>query len=146
MWAIDRLKVYDKNPRVRSKKAVAKVAASIKEFGFRQPIVVDEDGGDGQGSHADSLVLASDREGISGHPVAKPVAVWRWLMERCSARQGDIVFDPFMGSGTTLITAQTIGRVALGIELSPRYVDVIVARWEKFTGKKAVLESAQVPA
>jgi hypothetical protein len=47
-----------------------------------------------------------------------------------------------MGSGTTLIAAETTGRVSLGIELNPAYVDVAVERWQRFTGKAAVLDGS----
>ena len=70
------------------------------------------------------------------HPTIKPVA----LVERClrnSTDEGDVVLDPFLGSGTTLIAAERTGRVCYGIELDPRYVDVAVARWEAFAGKQA---------
>jgi hypothetical protein len=50
------------------------------------------------------------------------------------------VYEPFLGSGTTLIAAETVGRVCLAAELEPLYVDVAVRRWEAFTGKRAVLE------
>jgi len=73
------------------------------------------------------------------HPTMKPVA----LVERAirnSSRQGDIVFDPFGGSGTTLIAAETTGRRARLLELDPAYVDVIVQRWQAFTGREVVLE------
>lgn len=53
-------------------------------------------------------------------------------------RRGDLVFDPFMGSGTTLIAAQATGRAGYGIELDPVYVDVTIMRWEKMTGQQAV--------
>jgi hypothetical protein len=49
------------------------------------------------------------------------------------------VYDPFLGSGTTLIAAETTGRVCLGMELEPRYVDVALRRWQAFTGKAACL-------
>ena len=55
---------------------------------------------------------------------------------------GQAVYEPFMGSGTTLIAAETTGRVCLGIELNPAYVDVAVERWQRFTGKAAVLEGS----
>jgi DNA modification methylase len=50
---------------------------------------------------------------------------------------GQPVYDPFLGSGTTLIAAETIGRVCFGMELEARFVDVAVRRWEAFTGKEA---------
>jgi DNA modification methylase len=52
---------------------------------------------------------------------------------------GQAVYEPFMGSGTTLIAAETTGRVCYGIELNPVYVDVAVERWQQFTGRKATL-------
>lgn len=73
------------------------------------------------------------------HPTMKPVA----LVERAirnSSRQGDLVLDPFGGSGTTLIAAETTGRKAVLLELDPKYVDVIVQRWQRFTGRQAVLD------
>jgi DNA modification methylase len=58
---------------------------------------------------------------------------------------GDIVLDSFGGSGTTLIAAEKNGRIARIMELDPKYVDVIVKRWEDFTGEKAVLEATGEP-
>ena len=52
---------------------------------------------------------------------------------------GDGVYEPFLGSGTTLIAAETIGRICFGVELEPRFVDVAIRRWEAFTGKKVTL-------
>jgi DNA modification methylase len=70
------------------------------------------------------------------HPTMKPVE----LVERAirnSSRPGDIVLDPFGGSGTTLIAAEKTGRRARLIELEPKYCDVIVRRWEEWAGEKA---------
>jgi len=70
------------------------------------------------------------------HPTMKPVE----LVERAirnSSRAGDVVLDPFGGSGTTLIAAEKAGRVARLIELDPKYADVIVRRWQDWTGKQA---------
>jgi len=53
---------------------------------------------------------------------------------------GQAIYEPFMVSGTTLIAAETTGRVCLGIELNPAYVDVAVERWQQFTGQTAVLD------
>ena len=74
------------------------------------------------------------------HPTMKPVA----LVERAirnSSKTRDIVLDPFGGSGTTLIAAERTGRRARLIELDPKYADVIVQRWQEFTGKSAMRES-----
>jgi DNA modification methylase len=74
------------------------------------------------------------------HPTMKPVE----LVERAlrnSSRPGNVVLDPFGGSGTTLIAAEKSGRTARLIELDPKYVDVIVRRWQDYTGKQAIRES-----
>ena len=79
------------------------------------------------------------------HPTMKPVE----LVERAlrnSSRPGDVVLDPFGGSGTTLIAAEKSGRVARVMELDPKYADVIVRRWEDFTGKEAIREAADQDA
>ncbi|MFN6301960.1 MAG: site-specific DNA-methyltransferase [Planctomycetota bacterium] len=79
------------------------------------------------------------------HPTMKPVA----LVEKAitdASKANDVVLDLFGGSGTTLIAAEKNGRVARLMELDPKYCDVIVKRWEEFTGKKAVLEGADEPA
>jgi DNA modification methylase len=56
-------------------------------------------------------------------------------------KRGRLVYDPFLGSGTTLMAAETAERACFGTELEPKYVDVIVTRWEQFTGQKATLEA-----
>jgi len=67
------------------------------------------------------------------HPTVKPVALVADAIMDCSVRR-DIVLDPFLGSGTTVIAAERTGRVCRGIELDPRYVDTVIRRWQKFTG------------
>jgi site-specific DNA-methyltransferase (adenine-specific) len=74
----------------------------------------------------------------------KPVALFEYQMLN-NTKGGDIVLDSFGGSGTTLIAAEKNGRIARIMELDPKYVDVIVKRWEKFTGQKALLESTGEP-
>ena len=79
-------------------------------------------------------VIGEDRH---GHATPKPVA----MMARCimsSTAKGGLVVEPFLGSGTTLIAAEQVGRTCYGMELSPAYCDVIVKRWETVTGQKAV--------
>ncbi len=70
------------------------------------------------------------------HPTMKPVELFV-RAARDGSLKGDRVFDPFLGSGTTLIAAEQLGRICYGIELDPGYCDVIVARWENYTGHKA---------
>jgi len=74
----------------------------------------------------------------TGHGTQKPVECMRRPMLNSSA-PGDPVYDPFVGSGTTLIAAEMVDRVALTLDLDPAYVDVAVRRWEAFTGRKATL-------
>jgi len=78
------------------------------------------------------------------HPTVKPVALIADALKDCS-RRGDLVLDPFGGSGTTLIAAQETGRVARLIEFDPLYCDAIVRRFERFTGKEATLATTGVP-
>ena len=70
------------------------------------------------------------------HPTVKPVALVADAIMDCSAR-GNIVLDPFLGSGTTVIAAERTGRICYGVELDPAYVDTIVRRWQRFTGLTA---------
>ncbi len=70
------------------------------------------------------------------HPTSKPVALIAAML-RNSSRTDEIVLDPFLGSGSTLIAAEELGRRCIGVELDPRYVDVAVRRWERVTGKTA---------
>ena len=72
------------------------------------------------------------------HPTQKPVKVFSECLNYIGCRIS--AFDPFLGSGTTLIAAEQLGRKCYGMEISPQYCDVIVKRWETLTGKKAVLE------
>jgi DNA modification methylase len=72
-----------------------------------------------------------------GHPAAYPVGLPDFFI-KAYTDEGDLVFDPFMGSGSTLIAAEKNSRISYGVELSPKYCDVIVKRWEDFTGQKAI--------
>jgi DNA modification methylase len=80
------------------------------------------------------------------HPTQKPVELGVRAL-RNSTRRGQLVLDPFLGSGSTLISAEATGRRCYGLELEPRYVDVTVARWERITGRTAEHQPrAQQPA
>jgi len=79
----------------------------------------------------------SGREALRLHPTIKPVAMIEDALRDCS-RRGEIVLDAFLGSGSTLIAAEKTERICYGIELSPRYVDVAIARWQEWTGKDAI--------
>ena len=71
------------------------------------------------------------------HPTMKPVLLFDYEMQ-CNTKPGDIVLDLFGGSGTTMIAAEQNGRCAYLMELDPKFCDVIIDRWETFTGEKAV--------
>jgi len=88
-----------------------------------------------------TTILDFDRPSRNeSHPTMKPVALFEYQLLN-NTKGGDIVLDNFGGSGTTLIAAEKNGRVARLMELDPKYVDVIVQRWQEFTGKQATLES-----
>lgn len=55
-------------------------------------------------------------------------------------QRGELVYDPFLGSGTTLMAAELTGRVCCGLELDPKYVDVVIERWQRQTGEQARLD------
>lgn len=75
------------------------------------------------------------------HPTSKPISIAARPIQNHTQR-GDVVADMFLGSGTTLIAAEQLGRKCYGMEISPAYCDVIVKRWETMTGQTATLESA----
>jgi DNA modification methylase len=101
-------------------------------YGWREGAKRHWAGGRDQGN-----VLKIKRPSASElHPTMKPLE----LVERClqnSSRAGDLILDLFLGSGTTLIAAERTGRVCYGVELDPHYCQVVVARWEAFSGLKA---------
>ena len=80
-----------------------------------------------------------DEDTATIHGTQKPVECMRRPIVNNSA-EGDAVYEPFAGSGSTVIAAETTGRRCLAMELDPRYCDVIVQRWQGLTGKAAVLE------
>ena len=82
---------------------------------------------------------AKEREACGGHATPKPVALCERAV-KVSAPEGGSVLDLFGGSGSTLIACEKTGRVCRMMELSPCYVDVIVRRWQDFTGQEATLE------
>jgi DNA modification methylase len=81
----------------------------------------------------------SHEEPATGHVSPKPLEIMRRPILN-NTRLGEIVYDPFLGSGTSLLAAHLTDRICFGLELAPRFVDVIVTRWQALTGKKAVLE------
>ena len=92
----------------------------------------------GKGRHPDAIVHTEAAEKF-GHPCTKPIKFWCWLMERTSER-GETIYEPFSGSGTTIIAGEQTGRSVYAVELNPPYVDIAVTRWQTFTGKTATLD------
>ena len=80
---------------------------------------------------------ASAEDAVTGHGTQKPVRLFEIPIGN-HAQPGDTVYDPFVGSGTSIIAAEKTGRVCLALELDPAYVQVAVSRWEAFTGQSAV--------
>lgn len=183
MWPTDKVKPYEKNPRSIPDKAVQKVAASLKEFGFQKPIVVDADGVilAGHVMLSQHIIWAKDRftlgrshyqyqhepcwyavkgkghwcgardqtsvwtikareDGGHGHGTQKPIECMRRPIMNNSS-PGQAVYEPFSGSGTTIIACEMTGRHCHAIELNPAYVDVAILRWQQFTGGVAVNEA-----
>ena len=86
-------------------------------------------------------IPSRDQDAATIHGTQKPVECMRRPILNNSS-QGQAVYEPFCGSGTTLIAAETTGRLCHAMELDPAYVDVAVLRWQAFTGREAVLEQA----
>lgn len=94
-------------------------------------------------TYAGVNTFRSDRlKELAAHPTVKPVAMVADAMRDCS-RRGDIVLDPFVGSGTTVLAAERVGRRAYALDLDPRYVDVAVRRWQAFTKRDAILDGTR---
>src|SRR5205807_1282340 len=74
---------------------------------------------------------------LAMHPTVKPIALVADALLDCSAR-GEIVLDSFLGSGSTLLAAERVGRICYGLELEPQYVDLAIRRWQKLTGEHAI--------
>lgn len=94
----------------------------------------------GDKSQSDVWHITRGNTGGYAHPTQKPVELIEIALNN-SSKPEDIILDVFGGSGSTLIAAEKLGRKARIMELDPKYCDVIVKRWEDFTGRKAVLEA-----
>jgi DNA modification methylase len=80
---------------------------------------------------------AGGLEELAWHPTVKPVAMVADAMRDCTMK-GEVVLDTFLGSGTTLVAAERIGRVCRGLEYEPKYVDVAIQRWQAWTKLEAI--------
>jgi DNA modification methylase len=100
----------------------------------------------GEFQSANGWVESAGLEGVEvgkgEHGAGMPTGIAvRWIAMH--SRPGAVVHEPFCGTGTTLIACEQLGRRCCGVEISPAYCDVIVLRWEQFTGKKAVRHAAR---
>jgi DNA modification methylase len=91
-------------------------------------------------SPSPKFIMGGSDEDKLDHPTQKPVALMRRPILN-HTKPGELVYDPFLGSGTTLAAAELTQRVCCGLELDPKYVDVVVERWQALTGRKATLEA-----
>ena len=82
--------------------------------------------------------LNSHNEFADIHRAVFPLHLPQFIIKNFT-KKNDIILDPFLGTGTTLIAAEDSNRICFGMELDPAYIDVIIQRWENFTGKKAKL-------
>jgi DNA modification methylase len=90
-------------------------------------------------SPSPKFIMGGSDEDKYDHPTQKPVELMRRPILNHTKR-GELVYDPFLGSGTTLAAAELTERVCCGMELDPKYVDVIVQRWQQLSGKQATLD------
>jgi DNA modification methylase len=87
-----------------------------------------------------NMFRAGRMDELKMHPTVKPVAMIADAMRDCS-RRGSIILDAFAGSGSAIMSAEQIGRRAYCMEIDPQYADVAIRRWQRATGKDAILES-----
>ncbi len=87
-------------------------------------------------SKAKSVIFHPKPSRSKLHPTQKPIGLLRKLIPN-STKIGEYVYDPFLGSGSTIIACEHLGRRCIGIDLDPAYVSTAIARFEKLTGKKA---------
>ena len=90
-------------------------------------------------SPSPKFLMGGSDEAKFDHPTQKPISLMQRPI-RNHTRRGELVYDPFLGSGTTLAAAEQTGRVCRGLELDPKYIDVVVERWQAMTGQRALLE------
>ncbi len=96
----------------------------------------------GKGARPDAIDMNVPANGKDiDHPCPKPVKLWEWFLDRLTFSPNAVLYEPFNGSGTTIIAAETKGLSVAAVELDPKYVDVAIKRWQDFTGQKAILES-----
>lgn len=94
----------------------------------------------GRGARPDAVDMnIPANAGDINHPCPKPVKLWEWFLDRLTFSPNAVLYEPFSGSGTTIIAAEQAGLSVAAIEISPLYIDVAIERWQNFTGEKATL-------
>ena len=82
------------------------------------------------GRRSDTIIYTEATED-NDHPCAKPITLWKKLMQRGSVLENETILDPYMGSGTTLRAAKDLGRKAIGIEIAEKYCEIAVRRLQQ---------------
>lgn len=133
-WEVRQILIWAKNTMVMGR----------QDYQWRhEPCIYGWKGGAGHlwaSDRKQTTILEFDRPTANKeHPTMKPIALFDYQIQN-NTKGGDIVLDLFGGSGTTIMACEQNGRNACVMEYDPKYVDVIIKRWENFTGEKAVLE------
>lgn len=149
------LKSFEGNPRQASEKEIKDLDKSLERFNLASPLVINTDGtviggnfrlsrekerGTKYWMIGDHVTAVAGSEANTGQNIifgTKPIQILVPYVKILSPRDG-IVMEPFCGSGSTIIASEIMKRKCRAIELSPLYGEVIIRRFEKFTGKKAV--------
>lgn len=126
----DNIRYYPKEDWILA--LINKAGANQNRWGFTcwQPILAygkDPFRASGQGARPDIIEFSESSE-KNGHPCPKPLTTWKKVLLRGSVSTTDVILDPFMGSGTTLLAAKQLGRKAVGIEQSQKYCDIAIKR------------------
>jgi len=121
--------VFDYSPQNSKSGSKSGLLGATKADGYKE----------GKARPSNVIELAAET-GQGDHSAPFPIGLPEFFIKAFSDST-DVVFDPFMGSGTTLMAAERTGRRARGTELSPAYCDLIIKRWQKETGKQAILEA-----
>lgn len=111
----------------------AMTRATASRFNCWEPILFKGCSREGRAHDVFDYPVGQQAE-IAGHPCPKPLKLWTEFME-CYLNEGDLVIDPFLGSGTTLIAAENTGMISHGIEIDPKWCEVAIRRWENLTGQ-----------
>lgn len=133
-WEVRQILIWAKNTMVMGR----------QDYQWKhEPCIYGWKGGAGHlwaSDRKQTTILEFDRPTANKeHPTMKPIALFDYQIQN-NTKGGDIVLDLFGGSGTTIMACEQNGRNACVMECDPKYVDVIIKRWENFTGEKAVLE------